>query len=129
MRLRACVRAKGGHFDLTFNTSVRQTADVDELIFWSLSDDVSNRQLNVVQSNVVASWRFFFTTGALSLQSHRLHEGHLSYLRHFKTRYHAKMAYVHYDTLIDKSKIYVGFNFECGNRVERLFKITASHLR
>jgi len=28
--------------------------------FWSLSDDVSNKQLNVVQLNVVASWWFFY---------------------------------------------------------------------
>jgi len=27
--------------------------------FWSLSDDVSNQQLNIVQLNIVASWWFF----------------------------------------------------------------------
>jgi len=31
----------------------------DWLTFWSLSDDISNQQLNVVQLNIVASWRFF----------------------------------------------------------------------
>ena len=31
----------------------------DWLTFWSLSDDVSNLQLNIVQLNVLASWWFF----------------------------------------------------------------------
>ena len=48
--------------DLTFNS--RQTVSrlltlTDWLTFWSLTDDVSNQQLNLIQLNVVASWRFF----------------------------------------------------------------------
>ena len=31
----------------------------DWLTFWSLSDDISNLQLNIVQLNVLASWWFF----------------------------------------------------------------------
>ena len=47
-----------------FNIKVRQTVSrlltlTDWLTFWSLSDDSSNRQLNIVQLNVVASWRIF----------------------------------------------------------------------
>jgi len=57
--------------DLTFNsTVVKQTVSrlltlADWLIFWSLSDDVSNQQLNIVQLNVVAS-RWFFHPDYLS---------------------------------------------------------------
>jgi len=45
-------------------TVVRQTVSrlltlTDWLTFWSLSDDVSNQQLNLVRLNIVASWRFF----------------------------------------------------------------------
>ena len=44
-------------------TVVRQSVSrlltfTDWLAFWNLSDDVSNQQLNVVQLNAVASWRF-----------------------------------------------------------------------
>jgi len=45
-------------------TVVRQTVSrlltlTDWLTFWSLSDDVSDEQLNLIQLNIVASWRFF----------------------------------------------------------------------
>ena len=47
--------------DLSFN---RQTVSrllmlTDCLTFWSLSDDVSNQQLNLIPLNIVASWRFY----------------------------------------------------------------------
>jgi len=50
--------------DLTFNSSYIdcfKTAHwlTDWLTFWSLSDDVSNQQLNFIQLNIVASWQFF----------------------------------------------------------------------
>jgi len=49
--------------NLTFNSSYTdclKTADSEDwLTFWSLSDDVSNRQLHVIQLNIVASWRYF----------------------------------------------------------------------
>ena len=55
-----------GHFEhLIYHlTVVRQTASrlltlTDWLTFWSLSDDVSNQQLNVVQLNIVTSWGAF----------------------------------------------------------------------
>jgi len=48
--------------DLTFNSSQTdclKTADIVWLTnIWSLSDDVSNQQLNDVQLNIVASWWF-----------------------------------------------------------------------
>jgi len=45
-------------------TVVRHTVSrllilTDWLTFWSLSDDVSNQQLNLIQLHIVASWRFF----------------------------------------------------------------------
>ena len=49
--------------DLTFNCSHTDVSRLltltDWLTFWSLSDDVLNQQLNVVQLNVVAWWCFF----------------------------------------------------------------------
>jgi len=50
--------------DLTL-TVVRQTVSrlltlTDWLTFWSLSDDVLNQQLNLIQLNIVASWRSIF---------------------------------------------------------------------
>jgi len=52
----------------TYSTrfNIYQTADIDELTFRCLSDDVSNQQLNIVQLNVVASRWFFFIMVALS---------------------------------------------------------------
>jgi len=50
------------HFEglISHLTVVRQTVSrLLTLSDWSLSDDVSNQQMNVVQLNVVASWRFF----------------------------------------------------------------------
>ena len=41
----------------------------DWLTLWSLSDDVSNEQLNLIQLSIVASWRI---SPWLGLSSHRL---------------------------------------------------------
>ena len=46
-------------------TVVRQTVSrlltlTDWLTFWGLSDDVSNQQVNLIQLNIVASWRFIY---------------------------------------------------------------------
>ena len=72
--------------DLRFD-SKRQTVSrlmtlTDWLTFWSLSDDVSNQQLNAVHLNVVASWWFF--SPWLSL--HRL--------RSFYTIFHVLYTYL-----------------------------------